>query len=557
MEQRVNLSEDSQAKTLTPASNEHSATTKKRKRKSSKPEFENTTILRRMENLLKILEVHKVREINYLLVEEFSRLDCGGLDQRYVVDRRTLTRLAERLEKEKKVHLIKCSIPMLNGSMLSRTLLLHGSVSTSDEVVQKYIEGLREQSAISSRAQAGIIPSAGKLAINQPDTGSVSRMELSYDSPTTSKGDEPAQSVSNDVYYPSTVRAIAKYYGYITAYMLRMKLFHRHMLKLGMQTTHGAGDQSTYSVSTAKVITNMSLKTFLMVVGVRQRIPLLDTYLTSDENSKTIIDDLPPHIRTELFQGNLKYRRALRQSIDLLCALELVKPIKDREGVGLPKHCELLQNVPLRNYREQGHPIIRTAPMKTLDDHQKYWEELQFISTEKTLGQRDSVDGNAKSNDKTKSENTLAGMTAMASWYMRFNLDRRSRNILEKHIDRVNRTTPYNNHRLCFELANECGISIQIVREYFKSIQYPKKRRTAAQRKAAKERSTDARSVAVDALLSNATLDYKKALKPHILSTEHQRNKRRGITRRRTKPPNMVFDGEGKAIIAKAADAHF
>ncbi|KAI9288682.1 hypothetical protein BC943DRAFT_317149 [Umbelopsis sp. AD052] len=529
--------------------------------KCSKPLAQNVTLERRLDILLNILNSDKVREVDYTLVDDFSKEDAIGQDVQYTVDRRTLTKMAQRLEKEGKARIIKVSIPLLNGMVVNKSLLLHGSVNQSDDVVSRFIEGIREQNALVGRSRP-MEPTKSSLETEErgsSDNGSTQVIDQESND-TSSQTSEVMASRKNAVKQrpngPTHWRITAKYYGWIPAIMLRLRMLHRHMMKMAIQQwsqQKGSEEKRPCKIVIAKIITKMPLKLFLNVIGVHKRIPKLDVFLMAEGNSEIVIDDLPDGLRSQLFEGHYRFRRYLRVSLVTLSLLKLVNYTESKgKGNRSSPDCELLTVVPLCDYREVGHPIVRHMKMTTLSNQTEYWKELQFLNTGTThsnFRSKTSSRPHADSQDtqkKTYVPMALSSITSVSSWFMKFDLDSHSREVLERHVDRENKKTPLQNHRLCLQIANECNISVQTVRDYFRSIESANKRSERQRKeKVAKALGTDARSVTVRKLLDTAVPQNEATFKPHVITTGIQGwAHNRGKAKRYSKAVEKVFEGE-------------
>ncbi|KAI8580066.1 hypothetical protein K450DRAFT_239223 [Umbelopsis ramanniana AG] len=536
--------------------------TKKSSRpKPSKPSVQNVTLERRMDVLHNILNSDKVREVDYTLVDDFSKEDAIGQDVQYTVDRRTLTKIAQGLEKEGKARIIKVSIPLLNGMVVNKSLLLHGSVNPSDDVVSKFIEGIREQNALvgRSRPTEPTKPSLETERIGASDKGStqVTGQESNPTSSQTSEVMVSCEKKENQNPNGQTHwRITAKYYGWIPAIMLRLRILHRHMMKMAIQEwaqQESSEEKRPCKIAIAKIITKMPLKTFLNVIGVHKRIPRLDSFLLTEGSNEIVINDLPDGLRSQLFEGHYRFRKYLRVSLETLSLLKLVNFTECKgKGSRTPADCELLTVVPLCDYREVGHPVVRHMKMTTLSNQTEYWKELQFLNTGTT---HNNFRSKASSRHRADSQDTqkksyvpmeLSSITSVSSWFMKFDLDSHTREVLEGHVDRENKKTPLQNHRLCLQIANECNISVQTVRDYFRSIESANKRSERKRKeKAAKAQGTDARSVTVRKLLDTAVPQNEASFKPHVITTGIQGWAfNRGKAKRYSKAVEKVFEGE-------------
>lgn len=528
--------------------------------KSSTLSAQNVTLEKRMSILLNILNSDKVREVDYTLVDDFSKEDAVGQEEHHTVDRRTLTKIAQRLEKEGKARIITVRIPLLNGMAVNKNLLLHGSVDPSDDVVSKFIENIREQNALFGRTRPTNLSSEAE-SVGVAGDGSTKVTDQESQSDSSQVTDVMAlrerveeQKTNSNAHW----RLTAKYYGWIPAIMLRLRVLHRHMMRMAIQEWSQRvypEDISPCKIAIGKIITKMPLKTFLTVIGVHKRIPMLDTFLLTERSSEIAIEDLPAALRSLLFDGHYRYRKYLRVSLETLNSLKLIKFVESK-GRNPPTHCELLTVVPLCDYREEGHPVVRHMKMTTLSNQTEFWKELQFLNTGTTYDTYRSKNGpqsRVASQNRSNQSHVpmdLSSIASVSSWFMKFDLDSHARQVLEQHVDRENKKTPLQDHRLCLQIANECNISVQKVRDYFRSIEsMNKSSERKRKKKAAKAQGSDARSVTVRRLLETATADSGVVYRPHVMTTGIQGwAHNRGKAKRYSEAVEKVFEGEGRSI---------
>jgi hypothetical protein len=230
--------------------------------------------------------------------------------------------------------------------------------------------------------------------------------------------------------------------------------------------------------------------------------------------------------------------------------------MNDGDVPRLRSRCELLKDVPLRNYLAPGYPILHHVSIRTLEELDQYWDQLQYISTSKALrkGAQGGDNASSQGTDSTPDiPKKLEGLTAMSCWYTKFTLDNYAREILERHVNRETRTTPFNDHRLCIKIANQCGISVQVVREFFKSIESGKDRKKRERKRITiRPQATDARSIAINSILLNPAVRDQSSSKPHVMTTGLRKTKKPKNSMRQLKVPEKVFDGEGKLIRTSA-----
>jgi hypothetical protein len=282
---------------------------------------------------------------------------------------------------------------------------------------------------------------------------------------------------------------------------------------------------------------------------------MLDTFLLTEGNNEIAIDDLPGALRSHLFDGHYRFRKYLRVSLETLNSLKLLE-FTGGKVRGSPTHCKLLTVVPLCDYRKEGHPVVRHMKMTTLNNQTEFWKELQFLNTGTTYDTyrpRNSSRSREESQNRSNQSHVpmdLASITSVSSWFMKFDLDSRSREVLEQHVDRENKKTPLQDHRLCLQIANECNISVQTVRDYFRSIESLNKRSERKRKEnAAKAQGSDARSVTVRRLLETASTRNEAVYRPHVITTGIQGwGHNRGKAKRYSETVEKVFEGEGRNI---------
>ncbi|KAF8768861.1 hypothetical protein HU200_007425 [Digitaria exilis] len=286
-----------------------------------------------------------------------------------IMDRKTLTRTLNKLQKEGSCKCIKVSVPLVTNYTRSRLIdvILHSSVGDlSPELVNQF--RIRQRNFdTESRAVA-----AAKVKQNQHMTAI------------------PGLRISRriNVYKPLLLEAMYAN-GFIGAKMIRAKLFHKFLwayVNASPDWWNAFGcakeghydksfNQSYLLFSMEAATKEMPLELFLQVVGSGKKI---DNMITWCRLGKTL-SEIPTEEYNQLMDTHAKGR--LSRLINILDKLKLVQLAKEfvlDNGVSsdaIPTH-----SMELRPYIEE--PIPRILPSSQLNNHRKIRHDFVLLKQE-------------------------------------------------------------------------------------------------------------------------------------------------------------------------------
>ncbi|CAL5057010.1 unnamed protein product [Urochloa decumbens] len=333
-----------------------------RKRRRSRPSTSDDQRHRRILHMLK-------KKKFVLKVELHKWLERLEKKDGKIMDRKTLTRTLNKLQKEGCCKCIKVSIPLVTNYTRSRLIdvVLHSSVGElSPELVDQF--RIRQRNFdTESRAVA-----AAKVKQNQHMTAI------------------PGLRISRRVnaYKPLLLEAMYAN-GFINAKMIRAKLLHKFLWAY----VNGSPDwcnafgcakeghydksfnQSCLLFSMEAATKEMPLELFLQVVGSSKKI---DNMITWCRLGKTL-SEIPTEEYNQLMDTHAKGR--LSRLINILDKLKLVQFAKEFvEDAGVPSDAISTHSMELRPYIEE--PIPRILSSSQLNNHRKIRHDFVLLKQE-------------------------------------------------------------------------------------------------------------------------------------------------------------------------------
>ncbi|KNC96633.1 hypothetical protein, variant [Spizellomyces punctatus DAOM BR117] len=343
---------------------------------------------------------------------------------------------------------------------------------------------------------------------------------------------------------------VAQHYGYINAKMLRARYLHEWLWNRVLDRKDQS-ERTPASISggpyknggifqAAMLFRELSFDMFLKIVGQTVASPVVDEFMRRPDYADVKIGDLPPALRTVVFGGKTRYRRSLKQILDILEALHIVMPMPRLDENGKYVHAglgderasiaamaadylhpvyRLEWRVPLYDWGADDQRLLRHYTIESLEDLKQYWFQLEFTcsrkdtqriqrwrayeegQTEESLEQHDNgpIDLTTEENYslKVRSErpgylmkdsHPLAHLNNVRNWHTTFPYSAHQRNILESHVDRRTGETPLDNDLLCRQLAEDTGLGIARVKYYFKRAEDMYQAKVALQQQAREKR---------------------------------------------------------------------
>ncbi|TKW40477.1 hypothetical protein SEVIR_1G248400v4 [Setaria viridis] len=333
-----------------------------RKRRRSRPLTSDDQRHRRILHMLK-------KKKFVLKVELHKWLERLEKKDGKIMDRKTLTRTLNKLQKEGSCKCIKVSVPLVTNYTRSRLIdvVLHSSVGElSPELVDQF--RIRQRNFdTESRAVA-----AAKVKQNQHMTAI------------------PGLRISRrvNVYKPLLLEAMYAN-GFINAKMIRAKLLHKFLwayvnaspdwcsaFGCAKEGHYDKGFNQSYLLFSMEAATKeMPLELFLQVVGSSKKI---DNMITWCRLGKTL-SEIPTEEYNQLMDTHAKGR--LSRLINILDKLKLVQFAKEFvEDAGVPSDAIPTHSMELRPYIEE--PIPRILSSSQLNNHRKIRHDFVLLKQE-------------------------------------------------------------------------------------------------------------------------------------------------------------------------------
>ncbi|KAG9298344.1 hypothetical protein G9A89_002832 [Geosiphon pyriformis] len=381
--------------------------------------------------LLQLLEERKILECNNDLVNEVKMREDQTLQKlsRYTIDKKTLARIAENMQKDQKLKMYKPELQTLKGNCNTRILFLHKSLTESSRETGEYVAKMRDKAILNGGTYKTITIDQTNVELeslqemkkrvasqtnkeSRPDSGATVDPLIDYavDDDASCSMDINSKNTDrdNEMWWLDT----AQDYGYINAKMIRAKLLHEFII----QKIQKASYDDKWIIPKKKIfqtvmlLSGLSLDLYLKLIGLTMANQNLSDYINSGQDMTLNVFDLPIELRScGIFPGNSKLRQNIKRLIDILVALKILRPIArnfDKYGnecfdiddqmgssselsisksSGLSPAYQLLNHVRIVDYSVPGSTksLIRECFLDTREDVERYWHELQYISLQK------------------------------------------------------------------------------------------------------------------------------------------------------------------------------
>ncbi|KAK9768259.1 hypothetical protein K7432_001226 [Basidiobolus ranarum] len=494
---------------------------------NSASHLKSITAVRRRKLLLQLLDEKKILELSYLLIKSYQDLLAAqlgtGAHLPHTIDKRTLARTATSLEEENLLTQYTVRLPLLNGTYNTKILFLHPSLTPQSPEVKEYVALMRDRIMLvgstfkppkieEENIEVERLEDMRKRIGSSVQTPSTSQPRIDT-SPTTPAKSNP----SSDMWWLST----AQDYGWINAKMVRAKLLHQFLIsKINGQAEENELDDSSRVFQTSMLFTDLTLDLYLKIIGHTTQNTELTNYIKGNKDLSIRVVDLPHSIRAAIFGGNYKYRRQLKQLLDILVALEILKPVaRDFDELGnvvyeglddmndsdfeasfqiVSSAYQLPLHVRMFDYSFPGtnRMVIREYVLETIQDVTIYWSELQYVALQKVaertnIGSDNEGENSGESADESYEENSktpkqcksekleegdgrndpLFHITNPRNWQSSYPFTTHQRSVLESYVNRRKGLTPLEDEVKCRQIAAKLSLHVQRVKFFFKRIQ--------------------------------------------------------------------------------------
>ncbi|KAI8618276.1 hypothetical protein BC830DRAFT_961367 [Chytriomyces sp. MP71] len=471
--------------------------------------------IKREKVLLQLLESKKIIELNIFTSKQLDSLLQTPEDKDapiYAMDKKTLQRTAQKLERENKLRIIAVQIPKLNGKSQSKQLLLDNSLAATDQIVQDYIDHLSEASMnvhepkIVAYERESVPNLDRPLDLHRkfigegeeaPEFGIGVDLQLA-------KENESLDNELEIIARPDPFRfwlAIAKKYGYMLAKVIRVKMVHEWLFTQfvlnyqQLKTTMGqTREKGVFSV--LDIYNYMTLDLFLRVVGITSDDAVLNAYIENGNDPECPLKDLPQELRRSILDKTYKLKSAVLTYLDYLQLMNVITVLSENvDPAGLSVHDSFRVNsvVPIHDYRKRGAPLVRDCIIESRENLRQYWLQLEYLfrklvpklereeepeeaGTEERPAKRSRVRHEPPKGATPQAEKVLM-LLQPRNWQSSYLFSAEEIAVLESHIDRKRLIFPVDDNVKIKALADGFGIAPAHVKHYFYRVQQNYERR--------------------------------------------------------------------------------
>ncbi|CAO3624690.1 unnamed protein product [Cunninghamella blakesleeana] len=469
----------------------------------------NTYLERRKNIILAVLEENNIiergLELKKLYEKKMSEMygsdaDIGSPS----IDSKTLWRTVEVLEKEKKLSTYTGKTTLLNGSQVSKAIVIHHSIEPHGQQIKDYFKYLNEKKLLQPHIVRMKTLERTDLVVERLHDR-IKRLEQSKDDALAKNNHTEAKRIENDMSlllanadksslipgadYKSVTFSqqisTATQFGFVNSRLIRAKLFHQYLFGLIAKDDGGFEDQTSIIIPSSKIIQELTLGISCKIVGVFYPNDEFKTFMKNEENYNTKIIDLSDNIRAVVFQYANKFRWRLRILFDLLEFLGVLEPVNDtsefpssfdykakeyttKTSSSIALAYKIKNKTKMYNYRLPDHPLVKEMPIDNPSNIMVYWSDLQYLSTTYSANEGESELPFIK--DESEGAHIRA-LHTLKNWSTDYVYSYEQRRTLNKYIDVVNRKTPMNNIALCKTIAEELDSTTDIIRTYYRRAQ--------------------------------------------------------------------------------------
>ncbi|CAO3607915.1 unnamed protein product [Cunninghamella echinulata] len=493
---------------------------KKEASKNAYMEQRNIYMERRKNIILAVLEEKNIIEYGYDLRDSYEQKRQEMYEEATKtsrkIDLKTLWRTVLVLEKENKLQIYTGNVLLLNGSQIERTIILHNSIDKGGSKIKEYFDFLHEKKVLQPHVTKMKTIERTDIVVERLHER-LKRMEQSKDEALANNNPLEAKRIENNMNSilanadksSFTIQAsqkalgnqvlVATQFGFVNSRLIRAKIFHQYLFGLftkehpdfnssissyiNNNNNNNNNNCPSTTIPSSKIIQNLTIGIICKVVGVFFPDDDFKAFIKNEENYDMKLVDLPDNIRGTVFKSDNKFRYRLRVLFDLLAFLGVVELVNDIETdfdlrptlnktIKSPSNLALAYKLhtktAIHNFRLPDHPVIKEVAIDSPSNIMLYWSDLQYFSTTFDAESGESEQPFIKNNADTIH---LRALHTLKNWSTNYVYTNEQREILNKHVDVVNRKTPMNNSVLCKLIAEEIGSTTDIIRAYYRRVQ--------------------------------------------------------------------------------------
>ncbi|CAO3645289.1 unnamed protein product [Cunninghamella blakesleeana] len=422
----------------------------------------NITSEYRKQALLTIIQRDQIRELNQRLIDEIKSMDKPGNAKR--LDRRTVQRLIDNLEKQKKVFsLITSNTTFMGGkSNHSITLLIASNLENNnnlDQLVKEYLDKQQSNSILPDHRQ----PS---------NKSSLKEINTPVERYNSNQHHHPSYNIeASDHFW----KYVAKRHGWIDSKWLRAKELHiylYHLLlnnKKNHKSTINPDDQRQMSL--ANIMNMLPFDLFCKINGIQLHDNIIESYIENNNHDPSIpLYQLPHEVKIKLIPNVSRMRRRIQALLLILEQLELIEKknigyhSETSPSVKSNKYCYEIKLIGyIKNYKLPERPILMEAPLTTIQQVVDFWNELQYTCTciYSTKPEEFKNNNNANPND------ALTFITLARTWANGDMLTKEQKEKLDQHVNYIKGEVPKKDWQLILQLSRQTGLLPYRIRSYY------------------------------------------------------------------------------------------
>ncbi|CEP14744.1 hypothetical protein [Parasitella parasitica] len=466
-------------------------------RRRSRRTIVNAYMEARIKLLYGFLEETRIIEMSKVFNIEFSKraaIEYKGT--RNTIDGKTLWNTALELERRGQAQTVIVDCPIFSGKTYHRKVVFHRDIDRNSTEFQDFVTYIKERRSVNHLrcipklpevVQQPVVRLAEQIENMQQEAKA---LELSGQTKKAKQLELRVSELSKNLETfgrdyskkPQTYWMIeAIQYGWISARMIRAKIFHRFLFQLLESNVEGV-NQKERTITLAAICNNMTFHLVCQIIGIFRPSPVIARYSEDGSFAHRKLSEIPENLKQEIYDENTKFLRRLRLLMNALEYCNIVTAqyteIENDAAFKITKYAhvapsyKLEEKVPLIDRTKADEPVLREHIIKDLDDLSNFWTDLRYVATFRNVGSEDlPVTDNPYENELRKS------VSNSRNWSTRSVFTRDQRALLNERVNRDERTTPLNNIPEMKSLATMMRVPYETIRSYYEKVDSALERR--------------------------------------------------------------------------------
>lgn len=409
------------------------------KKRSLKKSAIHLSSLQRRNNLLELLEIHKVLECGYALIDVYeSLMEERGTQTAYRIDRKTLERTAKSLQDDKLLSMHVIRVPQMAGSVLSKTILLHKSLTMKDPIVLALIDSIQSKAFQINAYEKRIIENVDIERLKPRKKKSryienpVKESPVIQEAPVYRGNHDPnliefpfpAQEMDEEAENQNSTSWIACLlkHGYVQNVLPRARILHAWLFQ---KLSNGAAKEPVEFendgwFSLAMLMNDLEISMYMKLVGLTTEPQVLQDFLNEGRSASFTTGNLPQQVRDVIFsKGYMRYRREIRNVLNELEKYKVITPGDNQiQGDNLWTKYRLNTDVAI----PASDGTFGTYKIQNLETLGTFWVKVNYIENKIKMSKRtrklqakrskaDEMESHEVVEDKEKLEAVTKGLS--------------------------------------------------------------------------------------------------------------------------------------------------